>query len=246
MRGTWALTVSEFKLNLRDPLMVFWTLAFPALWLLLMAGLIPPIPGFAYEGSSSGYLFLPAAISLTVLSSAFIGEPLTITGYRETKVLRRLRATPVKSLALVTSLGLSQLAFMAVGILVLLLIGRIAFGVRIQGSWLAFAAVTLAGMVTFLAIGGAVGSIARSPRTANIIIWSAFTPMLMLSELFMPRSILPAWLQPIARALPLTPLNTLLRDITYGVPLADLGRLGILGLWAAVSCLVIVRLFKWE
>jgi len=92
----------------------------------------------------------------------------------------------------------------------------------------------------------AVGSAARTSRTANIIIWAAFTPMLMLSELFLPISILPAWLQPVARALPLTPVNTLLRDIVYGGALDDLWRFGVLAAWTVAASVVTVRFFKWE
>jgi ABC-2 type transport system permease protein len=71
-------------------------------------------------------------------------------------------------------------------------------------------------------------------------------PMLFLSELFMPISLLPAWLQPAARALPLTALNTLLRDILYGVPVENLWRLGVLAGWLLFSLFLTVRFFKWE
>jgi hypothetical protein len=67
-----------------------------------------------------------------------------------------------------------------------------------------------------------------------------------LSEQFSPLSILPAWLQPVACALPLAPLNTLLRDIVYGVPVEDLWRLGVLGGWIVVATILTVRFFRWE
>ena len=70
--------------------------------------------------------------------------------------------------------------------------------------------------------------------------------MLLLSELFMPMSILPAWLQPIAKALPLTPINTILRDIVYGVPLEDLWRLGVMAGWIVIAGIITVRFFRWE
>jgi ABC-2 type transport system permease protein len=101
-------------------------------------------------------------------------------------------------------------------------------------------------MITFLAIGSAIGSIAPSFRAVNIIIWTIFTPMLMLSELFLPIAILPAWLQPLAKALPLTPINTMLRDIVYGVPLENLWRLSLLAGWAIVASIITVRFFRWE
>jgi len=247
MRGLRQLTWNEFKLNLRDPMMVFWSLAFPTLWLVLMVAVIPErIPGFNYEGLNDASFFLPAGISLVILCTSFIGVPLTLTTYRETAVLRRLQVTPVKTSTLTLSFSISQFAFVVVGILVLFAVGRIFFNIQVLGSWAAFIGVTFLGMVTFLAIGSAIGSITRSFRAANIIIWTVFMPMIMLSELFMPISILPAWLQPIAKALPLTPISTMLRDIVFGVPLEDLWRLGVLGGWAAVASIIMVRFFRWE
>ena len=62
MRGLGQLTWSEFKLNLRDPMMVFWSLAFPTLWLVLMVAVIPErIFSFSYEGLNDASFFSPQA-----------------------------------------------------------------------------------------------------------------------------------------------------------------------------------------
>ncbi len=247
MRGLMQLTWTDFKLNLRDPMMVFWSLAFPALWLVFNAVIFKqPIPGSGYEGLNYASFLLPGAIGLVILSSSFIGVPMTLTNYRETAVLKRLRVTPVKISTLALSFSISNLIFVVVGILVLLVVGKIFFNIQILGSWAAFIGVTFCGMITFLAIGSAVGSIAPSFRAANIIIWSVFTPMLMLSEMFLPIKILPAWIRPIAYALPLTPINTILRDIVYGIPAHDLWRLGVLAGWVVVTSIITVRFFRWE
>jgi len=247
MRGLRQLAWNEFKLNLRDPLMVFWSLAFPALWMAFSAIIFSqPIPGSGYEGLNYASFLLPGSIGLVILSASFIGAPLTLTNYRENGVLRRFRVTPVKTATLVLSFSLSQFAFVVVGILILFAVSKAFFDVQVLGSWAAFGGVILLGMVTFFALGSAVGSVARSFRSANIIIWSMYMPMIMLSEFFLPIAILPAWLQPIARALPLTPVNTLLRDIVYGVPPHDLWRLGVLGAWIVLSFIITVRFFRWE
>ncbi|UCH61900.1 MAG: ABC transporter permease [Fidelibacterota bacterium] len=247
MRGLWPLAWSEFRLNLRDPMMVFWSLAFPALWLVFNAVIFSePIPGSGYEGLNHASFLLPGGISLVILCASFIGVPITLTNYREKAVLKRLRVTPVKTATLALSFSISNVVFTVVGILVLLIIGRIFFDIQVLGSWVAFIGVIFLGMVTFLAIGSAIGSIAPSFRAANIIIWTIFTPMIMLSELFLPIAILPAWIQPIARAFPLTPINTILRDIVYGVPLDDLWRLGVLAGWIVIAGIITVRFFRWE
>ena len=71
-------------------------------------------------------------------------------------------------------------------------------------------------------------------------------PMLLLSELFFPIALLPTWLQPIAKVLPLTPIITLLRDIVFGVELQDLWRLGILTAWLVAAIITTVVFFRWE
>jgi ABC-2 type transport system permease protein len=247
MRGLRQLAWNEFKLNLRDPMMVFWSMAFPTLWLAFNALIFKePIPGSGYEGLNYASFLLPGTIGLVILSASFVGIPITLTTYREMAVLRRFKVTPVRTTTLVLGFAISQLAFAAAGILVLLVVARVVFKVQVLGSWPLFAGVVFLGMITFLAIGSAVGSIAHSLRAANIIIWTIFTPMLMLSEIFMPISILPEWLRPIARALPLTPINTLLRDIVYGVQPKDLWRLGVLAGWALLGGIVTVVFFRWE
>lgn len=247
MKGLGELAKVEFRLNLRDPMMVFWSFAFPALWFVLMAAVIPgPIPGFEYHGLNSASLYFPAAISLVMVSASFIGLPMTLAGYRETGVLRRLRVTPVRVWTLALGLSASQFAFVLVGTLLLGVVGIAFMGVRVQGSIAAFVGVFLFGMVTFFALGGAVGSIAGSFRSASIISWIMFLPMIFLSELFIPLSQLPGWLRPVARAMPLTPVNTMLRDIVYGAPLADLWRLGVIGGWLLASVLITLRFFRWE
>ena len=247
MRGLWQLAWNEFKMNLRDPMTAFWSIVFPCVWLVFNALIFKePIPGSGYAGLNYASFLLPGTIGLIILSSSFIGVPITVTTYRETAVLRRFRVTPVKILTLVAGFSLSQLAFVTLGILILFAICIPFLQIQILGSWLWFAGVTLLGMLTFLTIGSAIGSIARSFRTANIIIWTLFTPMIMLCEIFMPIAILPAWMQPIARALPLTPVTTLLRDIVYGVPLTDLWRLGVLAGWIVIAVLVTVKFFHWE
>jgi len=73
-----------------------------------------------------------------------------------------------------------------------------------------------------------------------------YMPMLFLSDMFLPISMFPSGLQPICRALPLTPLNTLLRDIVYGAPLDEPWQLGIMAGWLVFGTIITVRFFRWE
>jgi len=247
MRGLWQLTLAELRLNLRNPMMVFWSIAFPVLWMSLFGAIFSePMPGYQYEGLNYANFLLPGGIAIVILASAFIGMPIALTTYKETGVLKRLRVTPLKTSTLALGFTLSQFIFIALGIVVLFIVGKLAFDVQVLGSWAVLIGVIIFGMLTFLALGGAIGSLVGSWRAAAVITQIIFIPMLFLSDMFMPISIFPAGLQPICKALPLTPLNIILRDIVYGVPLDNLWRLWIMAGWLIVGSIITVRFFRWE
>lgn len=246
MRGLRQLTLTEFKLNLRQPEMLFWAIAFPALWMGIFGAIYnQPVDYHGISLNQANFLF-PGGIGIVICASAFIGMSVTLATYRETGVLKRFRVTPLKTSTLALSFALSQLIFITVGIIVLFAVGKIGFDIKVLGSWAALIGVIIFGMVIFLALGSAIGSVARSSRAAMVISMIIFMPMIFLSEMFMPISDFPAGLQPICKALPLTPVNTLLRDIVFDVPMGDLWRFGVMAGWLALGLVITLKAFKWE
>ena len=246
LSGLWQLAWIEFKLNLREPEMLFWAIAFPALWMGFFGAIFNELVDYYGVSLNQANYLLPGGIGIVICATSFVGMSTTLATYRDSGVLKRLRVTPLKTSTLALGFALSQLIFIALGIIVLFVIGLAAFGVQVLGSWAALIGVMIFGMVTLLALGTAIGSIARSPRAATIITLMIFMPMIFLSEMWMPISLFPTWLQPICQALPLTPLITLARDIVFGVELGDLWRFGIMALWLVLGTLITLRFFRWE
>lgn len=245
-RGLWQLTWTEFKLNLREPSMLFWAIAFPTLWMGFFGAIFnEPVNYNGVNLSQANYL-LPSGMGLVICASAFIGMSTGLTTYRENGVLKRLHVTPLRTSTLALGFALSQLIFISLGIIVLFIVGKAGFDVKVLGSWSALIGMAIFGMATFLALGGAIGSVAKSSRAGTVITMTIFMPMIFLSEMWMPISMLPSWLQPICRALPLTPLNTILRDIVFGLPADNLRRLGIMAGWLVLGVIVTLKAFKWE
>jgi len=245
-RGLWQLALTEFKLNLRAPEMLFWAIAFPALWMSIFGAIFNEPVNYHGVSLNEANFLLPGGIGIVICSSALIGMAITLATYRGSGVLKRFRVTPLKTSTLALGFTFSQIIFMALGIIVLFIIGKAAFDVKVLGSWPALVGMSIFGMVTFLALGTAIGSIARSPRAATVITMIIFMPMIFLSETFMPISMFPGWLRPICKALPLTSLNTVLRDIVFGVSLHDLWRLGIMAGWLALGIVISLKAFRWE
>ena len=242
----WQLAWTEFKLNLRSPEMLFWAIAFPALWMGFFGAIFnEPVDYHGVSLNQANFL-LPGGIGIVICATSFIGMSITSATYRETGVLKRLRVTPLKTSTLALGFAVSQFVFIALGVIVLFIIGMAAFDVKVLGSWLALIGVAILGMVTFLALGTAIGSIAKSSRVAMVVTMIIFMPMIFLSEMWLPISTFPSWLQPICQALPLTPLNTVLRDIVFGVEMGDLWRLGIMAGWLVFGSVITLRFFRWE
>ena len=79
LRGLWHLALSEFKINLREPAMLFWAIVFPALWMGLFGAIFnEPMPGFEYEGLNYANFLFSGGIGLVILASAFIGISTTL------------------------------------------------------------------------------------------------------------------------------------------------------------------------
>jgi ABC-2 type transport system permease protein len=169
-RGLWQLSWTEFKLNLREPELLFWAIAFPVIWMGLFGAIFnEPMPGSGYHGLNQANFLLPGGIGLVICASAFIGMSTTLATYREQGVLKRLRITPLKTPTLALGFALSQFIFIGIGIVVLFAVGKIGFDVKVLGSWAALLGTSILGIFTFLALGGAIGGVARSPRAASVI-----------------------------------------------------------------------------
>ena len=91
------LTYMELKLQLREPLALFFTLAFPVMVMVLFGFFF----GNDAEELLGGYgqvdLSVPGYIGMVVGTIGLLSIPTTLANYRDLGILRRLRATPLGS-----------------------------------------------------------------------------------------------------------------------------------------------------
>jgi ABC-2 type transport system permease protein len=131
---------------------------------------------------------------------------------------------------------------------VLLLVGRLLFGVQIGDNPLAMAAFVLLGGIAFLCLGLAVSGLARTEESVPALVQAVSFPMMFLAGVFWPIENFPAAVQVISRVLPLTFLGDGLRQVMVGG--AALYPLWVdylvLAGWTAVLAVLAVRLFRWE
>ncbi len=247
MRSLWKLTWTEIKLFLREPMAVFFTLAFPLMMLFLFGSIYgnEPIPDFGGYGAVD--LSVPGYTAMIIANSGLLGLTISMASYREQGILRRLRATPLHPQAILVAHVIVQFLMALLGMVLLVIAGRLVYGLRFAGNPLyVLAAFCLSGM-SFSALGFVLAGLLPTARTAQIVAMALFFPMIFLSGATIPREELPASVQQFAQVLPLTHVVTLLQGLWMGEPWGKyFWETVILVTLLIAGVLVSSKTFRWE
>ena len=194
---------------------------------------------------------LPGQLGFSILSAGVFGTAFVFFSLRQTMVLKRFFATPIKRGYIVLGEAISRLVFQLIGSAVIILLGRFVFGFTlIHGLSTALQMLALAsiGLIVFMGFGFVVSGIAKSesviPPIANIVT----LPQFLLSGTFFPVDTFPHWLQYVSKVLPLTYLNDALRKVAFeGAGFSDISfQLFVLLAWGIFIYALAIRVFRWE
>ena len=100
LRGLWELTWLEMKIFAREPLGLIGTVALPVVLFALLGRLARPGVGSAPRFASED---LPIFASLLMAVSAVLSLIAIVAIYRESGILKRLRATPLRPHTILTA-----------------------------------------------------------------------------------------------------------------------------------------------
>ncbi len=211
-------------------------------------------PAFAVEaeavkGRSLEYydFLLPGLVAMGVMNFAITGMAISISRYREQRILKRILATPLRPGKFLVAQVLARLVLSVFQAGLILAVGVFAFGANVYGNilWI-FVLATLANLV-FLNIGFAVAGRAANPDAAQGIAQAVALPMMFLSGVFFPTDTLPNVVQAVVKWLPLTPLLEALRKVSVdGLSITDTGpQMLMLGGWVIVSFFLATRFFRF-
>jgi ABC-2 type transport system permease protein len=248
MRGLINLTWLEIKIFVREPMGVFGTIGIPVLMFLVLSRLAgPDIARAAARPGGAVLAALPALAGIMMALSAVTSLVTIISIYREGGILKRLRATPLSPVVILSAHVIVKLVFTAITLAVLMLAGRRYFPPGIDVPVLQFGAALLFTTWAILSIGFLVASIVPTARFAQPLAALIFYPLLAFSGLFFPIALLPPWLEAIARVQPLTHAVSLLDGIWRGQGwAAHLGDVTALALTFLVFTAISSRVFRWE
>jgi ABC-2 type transport system permease protein len=248
LRGLLTLTWLEIKIFVREPLGVIGTVGIPVVVFIVLGRMFAGRPGEARTNAPDLITIdLPILAAILIALSAVLSLITIIAIYREGGILKRLRATPLRSTTILTAHVAVKLLFTAVTLVGMILAGKRYFPAAIEAPYVSFGLGLLYCTFCIISIGFLIASIVPTARFAQPVGTLILYPMLGLSGLFAPITILPPALQFVARLLPLTYTVSLLKGIWRGEGwIAHSGDVVALALIFLVCTAVSARVFRWE
>ncbi|MCR4402903.1 MAG: ABC transporter permease [Firmicutes bacterium] len=190
---------------------------------------------------------LPGILAMALMQLGLFGAMRAVS-LREQKVLKSLGATPLRRGLLLVSEVVVRITMALIQTVLIVVIGYTVFRVKILGSWPALLGAVLLGALTFVSMGYMIAAFPKTEEAGVGFVQIVQFPMMFLSGIFFPIEIMPSFLRPVVRAMPLSYLGDLLRQIMVAAPpeYSPATDVGVLVAWAVVSFIVAARFWRWE
>ena len=204
LRTVALLTRNELRLLRREPGVLVGLIVFPAVTVLILAGVFGSSPDPEFGGAVPSEHYVVGYVGVVLASMGLVALPATLAQHRERGVLRRYRASGISSGTLVAShIALGAILGTVASALVLA-VGAAIYGVPTPHDPVAAIAWFVAGLACFIAIGGALGMLMPSSRAASALGNLVFVPMFLLGGGGPPRDVMTEPMQRLSDVLPLS------------------------------------------
>jgi len=217
MRTLAKLTWVEMKLFSREPITVIFSLAFPLVMLLVLAGVFGNEVDPEFRDAIPVDYYVPGYLAIVIASIGLIGLPVHLAAYRERGILRRFRASSVSPWSLFAAQVTVSFVLAVVGSVLLVVAAVVIYDAQLPESparlLLAFVISTL----SFVSLGFLIGTLLASARAAQAVGLLLFLPMWLLSGAGPPRGVMGGAMRAISDVLPLTYVVTSLQDAWLGL-----------------------------
>ncbi|MFE2558467.1 ABC transporter permease [Streptomyces sp. NPDC059352] len=245
-RATRAVLRTEARLFTREPGALFWVMVSPTV-LLVILGLIPSFREASADlgGRRVIDLYVPVAVLFALIMSGLQAMPPVLAGYRERGILRRMSTTPVRPGALLTAQLALHAAAALVSSLLVITVGRLAFGVALPANLPGYALALLLAVAGGLALGAAVCAVSRTQKIATAVGSVVFFPTMFTAGVWVPVQAMPRTLQQFVQ---LTPYGAASRalDTAMSGGWPGWAALTVMGTWTVLLTAASVRWFRWQ
>lgn len=244
--GLWRLTWVEIKVFLREPLGALGATVGPVVVFVLLGR---SFAGAADKPRMAAFVAveLPVFAAILISLASVLSLVTIIAIYREGGILKRLRATPLTPVTILSAHVIVKLLLTLVTLALLIAAGK-TWGIgRLETDLASFALALVFVTVSIMSLGFLIASLVPTARFAQPLGSILLYPMLALSGLFFPIDRLPTGWQWLAQALPLTHAVSLLRGIWTGEGwLANWPSVAALAAFFLVFTALSQRVFRWE
>ncbi|MCP3998039.1 MAG: ABC transporter permease [bacterium] len=247
MSATAALTRTQSKAFLREPLAVFFGLVFPSALLMVIGFVYPGAtdPEPAFDGRSLVEVYAVTSIVLGLTTVAIFLLPVALGGDRERGILRRLSTTPAHPRALVTAHLAVQMAVVTVATVAAVAIGVLAFGIAFPASIGWFIISFALGAVSLLAVGLLIGAVVPTANSGQGLGMMVYFPLLFFAGVYIPLQVMPDGVRTISNW---TPAGAAVEAITESWigNMPAISSLLVMAAYALVAAALAVRFFRWD
>ena len=231
----------ERRMFWRNPSAAFFNFVLPLLF--LVAG------GILLSGSQSDLdRLVPAIAGMSVMSTTFTALAYNIVFLRERGVLKRIRGTPLPTVSYFAGVAANAVTNTALQIAIVILAGKLFFGIGWPLEWLELVVFVVAGVISFAALGVAFAHVIPNFESTAAYVNAVFLQVVFVSFYVFDSPSAPQFLRTIADALPLKPLiEGLYAAMVSGSSLSDnLDSLAVIVIWGIFGLYLAVRGFSWE
>lgn len=246
LKGFWKLSWVEMKIFVREPMGFLGTIGMPVILFLLLGRMFRAGPvDLRTTGTPPFNVAILAALLIALGSVQSLIAIIAI--YREGGILKRLRATPLSPVTILSAQVGVKLAFALLSLALLVLVGQRVFPGVMHVNLLSFTPALLLSTLSILSLGFVIASVVPTARFAQPISSAVFYPMLALSGVFFPIERLPPAARIIALGLPTTHAAALLQGIWDGAGWGPYwGNAVALLLFFAAFTALSAKVFRWE
>jgi ABC-2 type transport system permease protein len=238
---TWRQYRLERRMFWRNPSAAFFNFV---LSLLFLCG-----GGVILQGNQHDLnLLVPAIAGMSVMSTTFTALAYNIVFLRERGVLKRIRGAPLPTSSYFGGVAANAVTNTALQIAIIVLAGRVFFGIGWPAHWDELIVFVLVGVVCFAALGVSFAHVIPNFESTAAYVNAVFLPVVFISFFVFENKSAPTFLRNIAEALPLNPLiEGLYGAMVTGKGLGqNLDALAVIGLWGVFGLYFAVRGFSWE
>jgi ABC-2 type transport system permease protein len=195
--------------------------------------------------------YLPGMLGFSLIGSAVFGVAFVFFTLRETLVLKRMFATPVRKTFIVLGESIARILFQLTTSIVLIIFGTFFYHFTLAHGFITFLellVLSFLGIAVFMAFGFIISSVAKTQNVIPIYANLFMFPQYFLSGTFFPKGLLPQGMQAVINYLPLTALNDAMRKVSFeGMHLLGVGKeITILIVWCLVGYGILIRVLRWE